>query len=205
MRVLILVALVVVVGCNDKKKASEPAPSKPVAGSAQADPGPKVPEASSACARYVAAMERFKACDKLDAGTRETFLRIFAQDEEAITGKRSAPASALETLCSARVQNVESVLASQCGAPLEQRSLEELRAELEKTRAAIAAMSAIVDDPKQSDVHRGKGRARITQLEKEKAELEALIEAKAATQKPDVTKPPGVSDECLNNPLAKGC
>src|SRR5689334_8981664 len=127
MRACLVIALVLIFGC-DKKKSGEPSPQKPVAETdpvATKDPSPK-PTAPAVCATYTAAVEKLKACPTVAADTKDTFLRIYEQDAEPISGKRPAPASALETLCAARLQNVQSVLASQCGAPLAERSVTEL-------------------------------------------------------------------------------
>jgi hypothetical protein len=143
MREVVVAVLVLVLGCKDK---SQPAPAN--------DPVPKPDEASPtsslpvSCTDYIAAIDRLKACDKVDPGVRDFFVETFAQDQDALSGRRPATPDVLGTLCSARVQNVSSVLAAQC--------------------------DTVTEKP-------GAGSARPP------------------------TVPSGKSDECLKNPLAKGC
>lgn len=58
----------------------------------------------------------------------------------------------------------------------------------------------------QTDADRSAARARLEQLRKEKAEMEARIAAaKAAAEKAQRQKGVKISKECQDNPLAKGC
>jgi hypothetical protein len=205
MRIAIVAIVVLGVGCKDGKTEKEAEAPKPVPG-APVEPPPAADSRPAACTRYIAAMDKLVACAQVEAATKATFVRIYDGDQEVLTGKRAAPRSALETLCGARAQNVESVLASQCGPPLAERSIADLRTELDKTTFAIAVGTAVVNDAAQPEDLRARTRADVAKLEKEKATIEALIADKTASEKP--VKPAnvkGISDDCLNNPLAKGC
>jgi phage-related minor tail protein len=66
------------------------------------------------------------------------------------------------------------------------------------------ATDAIVGAQNQAD--RDAAKARLDQLQKEKAELDARVaEAKAAAARAERLKGVKISKECLDNPLAKGC
>lgn len=79
-----------------------------------------------------------------------------------------------------------------------QRDLDDLQLKLDKVVDDLAAS--------QNDADRSAARARLDQLRKEKAEIEArAAEARAAAQKAERKKGMQISKECLDNPLAKGC
>lgn len=210
MRTALLLALVLATGCKDKKQAASEPPPKPT----EATPTTPVPKPEvkaetpaalpASCTAYIAAVEKLKTCEKA-AGVRDTFLQIFETDQEVLTGKRPAPASALETLCAARNQNVQSVIDSQCSGPLDTRTVEQLKSELDKTSFAIAAANAVASDSTQKKELRAEAKSKVPALQKEKAELEALIQQKEEGAKAERLKGVDVSKECLENPLAKGC
>ncbi|HEY1559022.1 MAG TPA: hypothetical protein VGF94_29575 [Kofleriaceae bacterium] len=95
-------------------------------------------------------------------------------------------------------QAVKDAKAAQEQVSKAQKDLEDLQGRLDKAISDVASA--------QDAVALREAQARLSELNKEKAEMNTrLAAAKAAAEKAERVKGVHLSQECLNNPLAKGC
>jgi hypothetical protein len=216
-RAMVLGAVVVlVVGCSDKRKEAESPPAKVAASAtdvAQPTPAatptpPPAPAPTSPCDDYRAAIERLKACTKVEAAMRDTLVGVYESDVKAWPNARPGTDSLVQQSCAQRAATIVSVLDSSCGPPITELDDAKLRSEIDKTNMALEVARSMSTSPQFDDAAHAAAQRDAERLAKElvalEAELAKRVSAGTATStgaRQNVTIP----KECIDNPLAAGC
>lgn len=179
MRYVLALALLTTVACKEKQKAPPP----PVAKATPVVPT-ALPGKPGACIEYIVFMKKLEACE---ATEKAALVAQFDADRDTLSGVKPVPREDLEALCVARAPAVKRVLdACAAGDP---RDVPTLEAEVAKAQTAIDAAARVASDSTQSDAARVDAKGKVGALQKQKADLEALIRRK----------------QCLANPSTPGC
>jgi hypothetical protein len=178
---IVCCAVASTVACKEKKPppAKAPEPAKVVA--------PAKPQGMPpVCIAYIVAIKKLEGCATAE---KAELLAQFEADRDTLSGVKPTPREDLEAICDARAPAVQRIVDEKCGPPTDPRNIPALKAEVEKAKAGIDAAAKIASDATQPDAARVDAKAKVGDLQKQKADLETLIHQK----------------QCLENPLEKGC
>lgn len=200
--VLVVVVTGIVTGCKSKEPAAT-AKSCAAAVAKTALPSAQKADLEAACletkwssetlACFDTAKDPVTCKEKMSPEQRGAYTRISAEGDaaaEALAAKQKAEEAAAQSV-------KDAAEAQQVVERLEQDSTDLQKRITESVDAVVGA---------QSQADRDAAKAKLEEMQKQKAELDARIaEAKAKAAGAERTKGIGISKECLENPLAKGC